>query len=77
MKKTDDPINHGYSVFRWVTVGLGILFVTCALAIICTSPADDVTVIIAAAIIGLLGIEALVSGVRNRPSILARIGPLP
>ena len=77
MKRINDHASQKNTVFRWVTVSLGILFITCALTIICTEKTDDVTTIIAATAIGLLGIEALVSAARNRLPILARIGPLP
>jgi hypothetical protein len=77
MKKIDNSTNQRSTVFRWVTAGLGTLFIVCALIIIWTMPDDDVVVIVAAAVIGLLGIEALVSAAENRPSILTRLGPLP
>jgi len=61
---------------RLVTAAFGTLFTTAAIAIIIVS---ELTVgsILAAAAIGLMGVDAIVSAYRNTKSFLSRIGPLP
>ena len=63
---------------RIVAGCVGALFVALAIAIIAVvdrpiSPGA----LVAALVIGLLGIDALISAVRAKRSLLARIGPLP
>jgi hypothetical protein len=63
---------------RWVCAGVGLLFMVLALAIAISSDGSaGGWVYAAAAVIGALGVEALVAAVRNRRSLLSRIGPLP
>ncbi len=63
---------------RWVTAAVGILFVGIAIAIVYWSAADHpLGASATAAVVGGLGLDALVSAVRSRRSILSRIGPLP
>jgi hypothetical protein len=63
---------------RWVTAMVGLLFVGLAIAIVCSFEADlSLGALAAAAVIGGLGIDALLSAARKRRSILSRIGPLP
>ena len=63
---------------RWVTAMVGLLFVSIAIAIVCSFNADlSLGALAAAAIIGGLGIDALLSAARKRRSIVSRIGPLP
>lgn len=54
----------------------GLFFVVLAVAIVVVS---DRTIgpLLAAAVISVLGIEAIASAFRNKPSLLSRIGPLP
>ena len=57
---------------------IGVLFVAVALAIVVTSVRDLSTgPVLAAIVIGSLGVEALISAARNRRCLLSRIGPLP
>ena len=62
--------------YRFVTAAFGLLFALLAIAIIVVS---DRTVgpLFVAVVLGSLGIEAIASALRNRPSLLSRIGPLP
>ena len=62
--------------YRTVTIGVGILFVI--LGILTAATAENGALsYLAALIIGGLGIEAIYSAVKNRQSLLSRIGPLP
>ena len=62
--------------YRVVTAVFGLFFVVLAVAIVVVS---DRTVgpLLAAAVVSVLGIDAIVSALRNKPSLLSRIGPLP
>lgn len=79
MKQTmTTPTNNGKRSGRWITAAFGLLFVGIAMAILLSSSSDNRTgAIAAAAVIGVLGIDALISAARNRRSLLSRIGPLP
>jgi uncharacterized membrane protein YczE len=57
---------------------MGALFVALAIAIVAVVERPmGLGALIAALVIGLLGIDALINAVRNRRSLLSRIGPLP
>lgn len=57
---------------------IGALFVGIALAILVSFMQDlSAGPVLAALVIGSLGIEALLSAARNRRCLLSRIGPLP
>jgi hypothetical protein len=63
---------------RVAAVLIGALFVGIALAILASFMHDlSVGPLLAAVVIGGLGIEALLSAARNRRCLLSRIGPLP
>ena len=66
----------GSKIYRLVTAAFGLLLLAISIAILVVS---DRTVgpILAAAVIGILSIDAIVSVYRNKPSLLSRIGPLP
>ena len=71
---TEEPNNAE----RWVTAMVGLLFVGIAIAIVCSLDADlSLGALAAAAVIGGLGIDALLSAAFKRRSIVSRIGPLP
>jgi hypothetical protein len=53
-----------------------LLFAVIALAVVVVSD-RSFGPLLAAAVIGILGIDAIASAFRNRPSLLSRIGPLP
>jgi len=61
---------------RVVTAAFGLLFTVVSIAIVVVS---DRTVgpMLAAAVFGILGVEAIISAWRNKASLLSRIGPLP
>ena len=63
---------------RIVTGCMGALFVALAIAIIVVVDRPmGPGVLVAASIIASLGIDALLSAVRGKRSLLSRIGPLP
>ena len=62
--------------YRAVTCGFGVLFVALGLAIFVVSEVSLGT-LIAGVVVGGLGLDAIVSALRNKKSLLARIGPLP
>jgi hypothetical protein len=62
--------------YRAVTIGVGVFFVI--LGILTAATAENGALSYLAALsIGGLGIEAIYSAMRNRRSLLSRIGPLP
>lgn len=62
--------------YRTVTFAFGVLFVACAVAIFVVTELS-LGVWIAGIVIGGLGLDAVVSAVRSKRSLIARIGPLP
>lgn len=63
---------------RVVTAVFGAFFVALAVAIlVMVDRSMIVGAVIAALIVGGLGVDALVSAARNRRSLMSRIGPLP
>lgn len=62
--------------YRLITAAFGAFFTICAIALFLLSDRTIVP-LLAAAVIGLLGVEAIVSAYRCRRSLLSRIGPLP
>ena len=64
--------------YRVVTGALGTLFLGAAILIpILSNDPAGFSQLFASLAIGGLGLEALVSALKNRDSLLARIGPLP
>lgn len=61
---------------RWGDAAIGALLLGCALALLLLG-ALDWRVLLAAAALLALGIHALHSAWRARPSLLSRLGPLP
>lgn len=59
-----------------MTGAFGVLFVALALAILAISELS-LRSVIAGVLVGGLGVDAIVSALRNKKSLLARIGPLP
>ena len=64
------------TTYRAVTAGFGVFFIAVALTLIVVSEISLKTVI-AAVLVGGLGLDAVVSALRSKKSLLARIGPLP
>jgi hypothetical protein len=64
--------------YRVVTAAFGLLFLIVALLIVVTSDtATRFGALLAAIIVGGLGLDALISALRDKRSLLSRIGPLP
>lgn len=63
---------------RWVGAAFGLFLVGMAVAIVLlAADANPLGASAAALLIGGLGVDALVAAIRDRRSILSRIGPLP
>jgi hypothetical protein len=62
---------------RIVTLMIGLLFCCGAIAIVLAVTPLSVSALLAAIVIGALGIEALLAARGGRRSLLSRIGPLP
>jgi hypothetical protein len=78
MSNNPNPSKDQVTRERGAAFVIGVLFVGVAVAILVTSRNDlSVGAVLAAVVIGGLGIEALLSAVRNRRCLLSRIGPLP
>ena len=75
MSTTESHPAHS-TAYRIVTFSFGVLFVTCAVAIFMISGLA-LGVWIAGIVIGGLGLDAMISAIRSRKSLLARIGPVP
>ena len=61
---------------RAITIGIGVFFA--ALGVIIAFTAENGALsYLAAVTVGGLGIEAIYSAIRNRRSLISRIGPLP
>jgi hypothetical protein len=76
MKTPNPPSGLNSPTYRRVTAALGLLFVGLAVAILLTAN-RGIGSYGAALGVGGLGIDALVSAVRRRRSLLSRLGPLP
>lgn len=76
MTDTDRKPIGGSIPHRLITAAFGAFFTVCAIALFLLS---DRTIfpLLAAAVIGLLGIDAIVNAFRARRSLLSRLGPLP
>ncbi len=78
MSDDANPLKDQGTRERIAAVVIGALFVGIALAILVSFVHDlSVGPVLAAIVIGGLGIEALLSAARNRRCLLSRIGPLP
>lgn len=65
-------------VNKVVEIALGVFFVTLAIIILgLSTPSTFAGSLLAALLLGTLGGEAIVSAIRNKRSLLSRIGPLP
>lgn len=78
MSGNPNPSKDQVTRERGAAFVIGVFFVGVAVAILVTSRNDlSVGAVLAAVVIGGLGIEAVLSAVRNRRCLLSRIGPLP
>lgn len=62
---------------RTFTFLIGAMFLGIGIALPFIAPEAGWGGIVAAIVVGGLGLDAVVAALRNRPSLLARIGPLP
>lgn len=76
MADTDRTRKKGGMAYRGVTAVFGVLFTIVAIAIVVVSE-FTIGAILAAVVIGILGINAMIGAYRNTPTLLSRIGPLP
>ena len=76
MPNTDQRRDKGSVTYRGVTAVVGALFSAISVTILVVS---ELTVgpVLAAVVLGCLGVDAILGAWRNRPSLLSRIGPLP
>jgi hypothetical protein len=78
MEKPELPRGMRSRTYRWVTATVGLVFIALAVVIVFTADKNHTLgAVVAAFIVGGLGVDATISAARNRPSILSRIGPLP
>jgi hypothetical protein len=75
MKPREHPPSQSKS-HRIVTCAFGVLFVALAIAIFFVSEVS-LGSLIAGALVGGLGLDAVLSSVRGKRSLLSRLGPLP
>jgi hypothetical protein len=75
MKQSKDQQKLINKVDRFVTVGFGLFFI--AIAIVLLAESGSTNLVGKYAVLGGLGADAVVSAIRNRRSLLSRIGPLP
>lgn len=67
--------SHGLA-YRITTAVLGLVFVVVSIVIAFVSD-RSVGALLAAAVIGLLGVDSILGSLRCRTCLLARLGPLP
>lgn len=78
MNDNANPLKEQGTRDRVAAAVIGALFVCIALAILVSFVHDlSVGPVLAAVVLGGLGIEALLSAARGRRGLLSRIGPLP
>lgn len=76
-KPAEDPVLPS-KARRKVDAAFGAFFVALAIAILAASSwPPPAGALLAASLVGLLGLDAIVGAVRGRRSLLSRIGPLP
>ena len=74
---SDDQLNKSKS-HRVITSAFGMFFIAVAVLIVLTSSESTrLASLLLAILIGGLGLDALVSAIRSKRSLLSRIGPLP
>jgi hypothetical protein len=78
MKPPDPGASREGGRERWAAAAIGALFIAVAISIpIASSGPLGLAAWFAVGLIAGLGLEAVVSAVRNRRCLLSRIGPLP
>jgi hypothetical protein len=74
---TDTAQRPGPAGRRYADTAIGLLLISCAVAILWWLPLDDWKAMLAVAVLLGLGLDALHAAWRDRPSLLSRLGPLP
>ena len=78
MRSPIDPVKQRSKTARVVTAVFGAFLILLALAILLLVDRSMIVGgIVAALVLGFLGVDACVSAVRDRPALVQRIGPLP
>ncbi|MCG9890708.1 MAG: hypothetical protein MH252_06510 [Thermosynechococcaceae cyanobacterium MS004] len=78
MKKQPSQSRARSTINRWVESAFGLLFVGTGIAmLLLAAPSTRPGSVVAALVVGGLGVETLMSVAYNRQSLLSRIGPLP
>lgn len=62
---------------RGATAIIGTVFIFCAGWIFYAAPPTNIVGLTCGGVILLLGVDALLAALKDRPSLLSRIGPLP
>lgn len=63
---------------RWFALGLGLLLAgSGAYALVRFGTVGGLGYVVGAVVLAALGVEATVAAIRNRRSLLSRLGPLP
>lgn len=69
---------HSSRTHRRVTAAFGIFLMAVALLIVAVSePSNRLPGLLVALVLAALGVDALLSALRGRRSLVSRIGPLP
>ena len=76
MPSTSQNREEGSRPNRLVTAVFGALFLAISVTILVVSELTFGPVL-AAVVLGFLGVDAIMGASRNRPPLLSRIGPLP
>jgi uncharacterized membrane protein YdcZ (DUF606 family) len=74
----NEPGRGSSRSWRWIGACLGAVFLAAAIVIVVQGlPGPSAGEIVAALVLGGLGLDAVISALRDRRSLLERIGPLP
>ncbi|WP_291014485.1 hypothetical protein [Hydrogenophaga sp.] len=76
MPNTDQTREKGTRAYRLITAVVGALFSVVSVTLLVVT---ELTMgpVLAAVVLGFLGVDAIMGAWYNRPSLLARIGPWP
>ena len=76
MKKSEQAFSKPSTGHRLITAAFGAFFTVVAIILYFVSE-RTIGPLLAALVLGFVGVNAIVSAYRNKPSLLSRIGPLP
>ena len=78
MRNPIDPVKQRPRTLRVVTALFGVFLILLAVAILLLVDRSMIVGgVVAALVLGLLGVDACVSAARDKPALVQRIGPLP